>query len=75
MPHLNRLRIKVKFWFKSRDPEGKRPFIWGWAGAIVAVPPPYEQNLQQYVREFKMANLGIAHKIKKVTYEKLGADI
>lgn len=41
----------------------------------MAVPPPIEENLKRYKQEWIALNLGIAHKIKTVTFKNLGVDI
>ena len=74
IPHRNRVKYEVRFWFKTQDPSGKKPFIWGYAGSIVCVPDPVRENLLKYKQEWISHNLGIAHKVKKVTFKFLGVD-
>lgn len=77
-PHRNRNKYLIKYWFMVRDysrpafSAQSLPWVWGHLGELVAYRDIKQVN--EHITAWLKANIGIAHKIKRVTVDFKGSD-
>lgn len=76
VPHRNRSRYLIQFWFQIETPGKGLGWEWGWTGTdIVVYDNQRDKELKAYRDSWLEANHGVRHKIKRCTAKFISGDI